>query len=315
MFGKKRERQLEFDHWCGDPEAQALRNSLEAGHVGPFESAYLRSDVHRREFLLQNLVLDLPGVAAIEQWPQTDPASPLAYLARGAQRISSAWEARGRGRSTTVGEDAWEIFFSRLRDAESDLRRSLELGDDGVAWSQLLISGRGLQLTTDELRARYARATERSPGLTNAAEQLLQSLCAKWHGSNEEMFEFARDTCATAPPNDPRHRLIAIAHFERWLEFRDDAVGQVRYKSSREAQEELVGAAQRSVLTPQFGTTPQHVLTVNWFAWALCHFGRPEMAPTLFQRIGGRPTPMPWDYFNNPPFLFARYRLASGASR
>jgi hypothetical protein len=300
-----------FDPWCGDAEAPQLRSALEAGDTGRFAASYGAGDPQRREFLVERIVLDAPTLPVFDTWPEIEPGSALAFLGRGVQRIAAAWEARGAGYAETVGERAWDFFFEALREAEADLHRSIELEDDGVAWSFLITSGMGLQLSVEELRDRYSRATGAGQVMPSAADRFLQALCAKWLGSHEEMFAFARETSTTSPEGDPRHRLVAIAHFERGVDFREDAQGRDRYRADAAAQAEIIRAAERSVFSPDFGVTPQHRITLNAFALALGYFQRADVAALLFEGIGDAPTSAPWDAFGDPRAVFLRFRQES----
>ncbi len=300
-----------LDHWCGDAEAQALRRALEAGDTRTVVDAYARADGHRREFLAQTITLGLPGLTTVHGWPTAEPGNALAFLLRGLQRVSVAWEVRGNGYAHTVSEDAALTFHEILQLAEEDLARSITLADDGVAWSALLVSGRGLSVGLDELRGRYGRAESVNPGQPNAADQLLQSLCRKWFGSDEEMLGFARAVSAASPAGDPRHRLIAVAHFERLLDAQDDPALLHRHRSNTRVHAEVLAAADRSVFAPGFGSSPQHVVTTNCFALVLSYLGLFDRARPLLERVGDAPTPWPWEYFDDMDVL-REYRQAAG---
>ena len=302
------------DPWCGDGEAAALRAALERGDVAPLERALHQADADRREFLVQTLTTDLPPLQTVESWPEAAPSSALAFLCRGSQRVSAAWDARGSGRARTVGEGQWDTFFDGLRQAELDLHRALDLGAGSAAWSILLISGRGLQLPTDEQWARYGRATESGGTMAYAADQFLQHLCAKWQGSHEEMFAFARETSAQAPDGDPRHRLVPTAHFERAIDF-DRERDRMRYRSDPAVQDEILAAANRSVFSHVETNTPQQIVSLNWFAFAAGYFGRPDISRPLLERVGGAPTPGPWNYYPDRAMaLLQQYRKEAGLS-
>jgi hypothetical protein len=303
---------VSFDAWSGDPELPVLRASLEAGDREPLAEAYAAADPHRREVLVHQLTLEQPRVACLDTWPDDEPELALAHLLRGSQRIGLAWAARGHGRSQTVGESAWDVFFDGLRAAEQDLQRAVQLDDDGVGWSTLLVSGRGLQLTLDELRARYARATTTAPGLAFAADQLLQSLCTKWFGSADDSFAFAREIAASAPDGDPRHRLIAMAHVEHGIAI-DDQVGRDAYRLDPDAQREVLAAAERCVFADGFGDGVQERRTLNWCAMALGYFRSFDEARPLLERIGASPTVEPWAYFaDGAAGVVASYREQAG---
>ena len=302
------------DPWCGDGEAAGLRAALERGDVAPLERAFHQADTDRREFLVSTLTDGLPPLQALESWPEAAPSSALALLCRGRQRVSAAWDARGSGRARTVGKGQWEVFFDGLRQAEQDLYRALDLGAGSTAWSMLLISGRGLQVGTDEHWARYGRATESGGIMAYAADQLLQNLCAKWSGSHEEMFAFARETSAQVPDGDPRHRLVPVAHFERAIDF-DRERDQIRYRSDPAVQDEILAAADRSVFFQAEPNTPQRTVSLNWFAFAAGYFYRPDLARPLLEQVGGAPTPWPWNYYPDRAMaLLQQYRKEAGLS-
>ncbi len=46
---------------------------------------------------------------------------------------------------------------------------------------------------------------------------MVQATAAKWSGSNEEMFEFARGSSAEAPEGSSVHAVVPMAHLEKWL--------------------------------------------------------------------------------------------------
>jgi hypothetical protein len=301
-----------FDPWCGDAEIPVLRAALAEGDPRPLIAAYEASGPIRREFLVHTATNDQPSIDFVTTWPDREPDRPLAWLLRGSQSVSEAWAARGRGYATTVEEDAWPTFIERLDAAERDLVEAARRGDP-LAWSMMLVSGRGLEVPKEELAYRYRSATMASPALCTAADQYLQGLCAKWGGSDEAMFEFARDVVSSAPVGDPRHRLIPIAHFERGINFRDEAKGTGAYRQDPMARAEILAAAERSVFRPDFGTTPQHRLTLNWFAMALGWFRCFEEARPLFERIGIAPTLWPWAFYGDDAItVFLDYRRHSG---
>ncbi len=309
-----RRNKVTQDPWCGDEEAAHLRAALERGDVAPVERAFHNADADRREFLVHTLTLGSPPLQPIESWPEAAPSSAVAFLFRGSQRVSAAWDARGSDRAHTVGKRQWDAFFDGLGQAEQDLDRALDLGAGSTAWSILLVSGRGLQLSTGEKWARYRRATESGGAMAYAADQHLQSLCAKWSGSHEEMFAFARETSAQVPDGDPRHRLVPSAHFERAIDF-DKERDRERYRSDAAVQDEILAAANRSVFFVVESNTPQHTVTLNWFAFAAGYFHRPDIARPLLEQVGRSPTPEPWDYFLDRAMpLLQQYRKEAGLS-
>lgn len=301
-----------FDPWSGDTDIPTFRAALAQGEASPFVAACEAADPIRREFLVHTATHDQPSIDFVTTWPDREPEQALAWLMRGSQRISEAWAARGRGYATTVEDGAWPTFFEGLDAAEADLMQAAGR-DDPVAWSLLLTSGRGLDVPKEELAYRYRMATMTAPGLPIAADQYLQGLCAKWGGSDAAMLGFARDVVSSAPTGDPRHRLIPIAHFELGVNFRDEAKGSAAYREDPMARAEILAAAERSVFRKDFGTTPHHRLTTNWFAFALGWFRCFDEAKPLFERIGNAPTQWPWAFYDDDAItVFLDYRRHSG---
>ena len=306
---------IRFDPWCGDPTAAAVSAALDQGDVATFAAEYERADPLRREHLLFVAIIR-ESRPAVTRWPEIEPDRPIAWLALGAQRVFEAWDARGSGQSDTVADNAWDVFFEHLRAAEADLRRSIELHDDGVAWGISLASGRGLQITTDELEARYERVLDANPHLSYACDQLLQGLCKKWGGSHEKMFECARGISGAIPDGDDRHRLIAIAHFEVLVELGDDEASVHAYRNDVAVQNEIANAAMRSAFRPGYGMTPQERTTINWFAQVLGRFNRMDLARPLLEQIGASPCPDAWAYFaDDAERTLGEWRTQAGLPR
>jgi Domain of unknown function (DUF4034) len=65
--------------------------------------------------------------AVLEQWVSACPESAVAHCVLGAHAVLWAWEARGSGWASTVGEDGFHVMFERLRRAEFLLQRSSAL--------------------------------------------------------------------------------------------------------------------------------------------------------------------------------------------
>jgi hypothetical protein len=299
-----------FDDLAGNEHARSLRLALKAGDTASVAAAYAAADCYGRDLLAWALS-DTASMPIVDAWVAREPSSVAALVIRGAQRTMWAWEARGGGRANTVDPGAWDVFHGRLRSAEVDLRRAADLVDDGVAWERMLLSGRGLELTLDELVARYARATKACPRLPFAVDQMLQCTCEKWAGSHEDMFDFARYVAANAPDGHPCLRVIPLAHLERALSI-EDPDERRRYRADPAVHAELIDAANRSVFRPGFGDDPQSRTTLSAFALVLGYVRRFDVAGPLLQRVGPWPTDYPWNSFSDPAALLQELRERSG---
>jgi hypothetical protein len=284
-----------FDPFCRDESTRALRGALEAGHREALLKTWGDCGAVQREFLVHALTAHLAPLETIHTWPDDLSASPLPWLLRASQGV----EAGGR----------------HLEQAEEDLGRAIELEDDGVAFSISLRSGAKLGIDAEDFQARYDRAVQASPRLPFAADHMLVGLMGLGDaaGGPAAMFAFARLLVSEAGGGDPRHRLIAMAHTEQSLLLRADRDSFQRHRENPDVQGELLQAAQRSVFDPSFGRSPQHWLTLNWFAYIFCTFGRLDVARPLLEAIGPNPSWVPWmTHLSDPPGALLDVRTRAG---
>jgi hypothetical protein len=99
-------------------------------------------------------------------------------------------------------------------------------------------------------------------------------VAAKWGGTDEMMFGFAREICAGAPDGAGVHVLIADAHFERWL-----SAFTRGYWKRPEVREEIIQAAKRCLTSPI--VTPRTVLIRRRFADCLSYAGEKRLQKEL----------------------------------
>lgn len=147
----------------------------------------------------------------LEPWARERPDSTALPLVRGAHGVIWAWQARG---GDWVPKDYME-FQKRLREADMDLQRAAELRPtDAVPWAWMISAAKGQELPREEIARRFKEAIRRDASISAAYGSMLTALCAKWGGSHEEMFKFAREASRKAPPGSTIHTLIAEAHLE-----------------------------------------------------------------------------------------------------
>ena len=294
------------DVTAGDERAARIVQALPDGDLEALRSALGEArSVEEHERLLAVLA-DAPGhPAALDAWTQQEPESADAWLARGTYGIAQAWDARGAAYADRVDEDAWEVFFERLREAEDDLLKAAGLDPaNALPWSQLIISGRGLQIPKEELRIRYDETQSRHPWLPEAHAEMLQGLCAKWSGSDEEALAFVRFIDREAPDGAPARASLAMAHLEVWLGLMDDDPDPDAYLRRDDVRDEIRSAAKRSVLADGFVDDLVSVYALNVFATAFELTGDRDAAAGLVQRLGTRRTEYPWVYLADHERLY-----------
>ncbi|MEV4133370.1 DUF4034 domain-containing protein [Dactylosporangium sp. NPDC049742] len=304
---------LDVDPAQGDPEATRL---IAAAKRGDWQAAAetLRDVEHPddRYFYCRVLGEHAGDGAWIDEWIAAAPSKATPLTVKGLHAIDWAWQARGNGRASTVSEDAFKVFFRRLKLAEDCLDDATDLdADDPTPWVGLVTLGRARQLGLDETRRRFDEAVRRHPLHRDAHSHMLQQLCRKWSGSHELMHDFAESAAAAAPPGSPLGVLVADAHIEHWLDLPEGEDGE--YMRSPEVGERLRLAADRSVRHNRYERRPGWAAGDNAFAMAFTLNGDRPAAAERFDVLGDRVTRWPWSYLATPDVAFTRARSTARA--
>lgn len=298
----------------GDAIAYHFRAELAAGRWQEFHD-FLESsrEWDSRAFYVARLskISGRPGW--LDEWSAARPASPLPVLFRGAHGIHWAWEVRGMRRANTVQSDAWPVFFARLTDADRDLAQAAGLDDvDPTPHALGIRVALGLSLPQAERGRRFNEAVRRHPWHREAHTLMIQALSLKWSGSHEAMFEFARWASAHAPEGHSVHKVIAMAHLERWLELAREPDGgeerQRAYFLGELVREEVYRAAYRSVRSASYATSLYAPADRNVFA--MCFALMRDYGAQLEQMrlIGPLIQAIPWQYQGDPGLVYEQAR-------
>lgn len=297
------------DHDHGDPELVTLRKAVgradwdaTAAILQPYRD---RGDHSRLAWLIS--CASQRGGDFLLEVGSSRADDPLARTVAGARHVDWAWEARTGARASQVSREQFELFHQRLRTAEEHLYAAVELDPESASpWCFLTTASMGLQHGPEVTRRRFEAGTRRAPSHLAMHTAMLQEVCAKWHGSHEEMHAFARESLAKAEPGSGLGALIAQAHLEHWLDLpKDERTGYIR---GGDVVQELREAAAASVLHPAYAPTASPYPALNAFAMAFWLAGDTANARQMFERIGDHPTRLPWGYAGNPGQVFARAR-------
>ncbi len=282
----------------GDPDARRLQLQLAAGDFQSTAAVFrtLR-DWDERDFFVRALS-EAPGRPEwVEAWTRAKPDSADAWLLRSVHTVQWAWEARGSGYAETVGDNAFKVFHARLRHADGDFRRAVELDPaDPTPWAHWMWAGIGGQIGIDHIRQRHDEATRRHKHHRTARQAMFQALCAKWYGSAEQMFAYVREACSDLPEGHGLHFLIPQAHYERWLQHwrEKDRRAANKYLRQTDVRDEIMEAARRSILSPHYEPNVFTNEDRNWFAWAFSAMGENAAACRQFRRLGRWVATPPW---------------------
>jgi len=237
--------------------------------------------------------IDLPLTRAI----QADAGDSTARALYAFRRINAGWRIRTDRSARTVTKGKFRRFHAELMRADETLDGAHP--DDPAAWTARITIARGLELGLAEAHRRYTEAARIDPHHLPAQSQFLQQLCPKWGGDWDTAFGFARDAAAAAPDGAPNAVLVAEAHFDRWLSLGNPH----KYFRGPEVRDEILAAAHRSVLHPDFRRDVGWVQVLNTFAMAFDQMHERELSATMFAALGPYVSELPWAYLlHGSPF-------------
>lgn len=249
-----------------------------------------------------------PYSAWLQRTLETASGDPVAATMLGAHTVQRAWAVRTTQRAKHVSAGQFRAFHEMLRLAEQQLFAAVELDPASAApWTVLLTSGRGLEVGPEVLQRRFEAVVQRSPGHATAHRSMLQSLCAKWSGSHEQMHTFAT-SAMRGPHGDILGELVPRAHFEHnvYVEQRSPDRRLIR---SAETRAELLEAAERTIFRPGYAQPRNPYLAANIFGWAFTAADMKRHARAAFALTEG--VVVDWLAFTNPVRGYVQTRNAA----
>ncbi|MFG3019037.1 hypothetical protein ACGFZQ_10885 [Streptomyces sp. NPDC048254] len=289
----------------GDARVLALVEAAEAGDWTAVKAALGPFDLGRDDQILGELA-ELDGV---QDWigravEEDKEHRATALLISGARHIVWGWEARTRASAVDVTPAQWRVFHERLRIAEDQLLEAAELRPEWVTpWRRLLTSGRGMSLGPAVNETRLDAALRRDPLDPETHIEWVSHLQPRWSGAPGEALAFARGAFADAPDGHRLGCVIAVAHIEDWVE-----ADRKNCLVTPDIQDELLDAAERSVLHPAYVRRTGWQQDFNAFAMALSLASERIALPQVFRELRGAYTSWPWRYMAQPEKMYARAR-------
>lgn len=238
------------------------------------------------------------SLQAVSDWTNAHPEDGPGWALRSATERSWAFQQRGSGPASEVTQTQADSFRMGIESSQQAAQRAADLAADHplVRFSVVL------SMTTDgidheEARFRYERLIEAVPNDFFGAFRALQFWCAKWYGSTDLMFDFARRAAHGRPDGSPHHALPAMAHLERLVGLPRDE--RTQYEAESDVQNEASECASR--LWNGASDSDGRWLAENIVTCLLMRV-TPEQAAAGFDRIGDKPTELPWSYFGADAF-------------
>jgi hypothetical protein len=299
---KKRPAAARIDLTWGDPVAPSIRAALAEGNFAAAEHQLAQAPDQQTLDHWIAACSDWDGRPEwLDRWVSQRSESALAWLMRGAHSTHWAWQARSSRCADQVSDENFREFFRRLALAESDLKQAHRLNPASAVPAALMIRVLyGQQAGEDHTRATFEQATSLAPSLLSAHRLMLNSLCAKWGGSDEAMFAFARQAAPTAPALQV---LIPLAHIEAYL-FMDSSV-----RSSYASQPQIRAEVEQAFLRfRECGDRTALRQGANAFALQFILAQDANRAAQAFAMCEGFVAEIPWGYFGDALANFTKYR-------
>ncbi|MGW2824954.1 hypothetical protein ACWC24_28705 [Streptomyces sp. NPDC001443] len=289
----------------GDTRVLALLDAAEAGDWTAVKAALTPFDLGRDHQVLG----ELDALDGVQDWigravEEDEEHRATALLISGARHVSWGWEARTGARAVHVTPQQWRVFRERLEIAEEQLLQAAELRPEWITpWRRLLTSGRGISRGRAVNETRLDAALRRDPLDLETHVEWVSQLQPRWSGEPGEALAFARKAFAQAPEGHRLGCVIAVAHIEEWVESdRKDCL------ITAEVQDELLAAAEHSILHPAYQRRPGWQEDFNTFAMALSLASESIALPRVFRELQGAYTTWPWKYMARPEKMYARAR-------
>jgi tetratricopeptide (TPR) repeat protein len=191
-----------------------LRSLLEQKEFAKLD-AILESRLadHRKTTACENCLwiavdfLSSLDIALLDAWVAARPDSWAAFTARGGLWVRTGYKRRGGKYAKDVTEEQWAGMREAFAQAESDLRRAIEIEPDGFVAYVFAIDMLKSAGGPEQIRQLLAVLLERDPANFNVRRRAMESLVPAWGGSLDEMSQIATAAQRYADDN-PRLRLL-----------------------------------------------------------------------------------------------------------
>lgn len=305
-----------------DAPADAARPAVEAALDGKHEPAAEllgRTRADRAWEDRDSVVATLGGLALkapdwLETWSRAEPESPDLAVVDARRLVDLAWQQRSHDDASQVSQEQFAAFHETLGRATERIQQAVDGSPgDPVPWALALRHARGTECDRETFEG-YLQALESTdPHHYPARWEAMQYLCAKWFGSHDEMFAFARASVDAAPRESRVQSLLLDAVLEHL------AAEPSALTGDPERVEEAITRARGFLDAHPDG--PHHLTaqTRNVLARVLFHLERHDEAYEQMRAIGPHATSYPWRYWGDAREEFLTHRshivtLASGSA-
>lgn len=141
------------------------------------------------------------------------PGKPEPLVLKGSFYIDWAWEARGTDFADKVADVGWKLFAQRLVVAEQALNKAYAIDPtDPAAPTYMLSVELGQGKGNEVMELWFKRAMDADPDNYQACLSKIYYLQPKWHGSVNEVLNFAQECYRTGNYRAHMPMILAEAH-------------------------------------------------------------------------------------------------------
>ena len=282
-------RQNTVDRFRGHPRKAEAIGLVTAKRWQQLETLYAALRVDERHVVTAGLAQSARE-GAFDTWVGASGAA-VAHSMKGHLELDLAWRARTGGMGSVVTDEAAKKFFAHLGTAFESLRSATRLEpSDSEPFSGIIRTLMGLG---DYVGAMHDWFDSIEGTHLPAANHLLDALTAKWRGSDQQMFAFARTSCERNPAYGS---LVALAHAEHWFASDGPDRDAKKYFTKPDVREEITAAYERDALLGDHELAYFALMARSVYAFAFSKMGDRARASKELGLVGRYITEKPWVY-------------------
>ncbi|MES2775764.1 MAG: DUF4034 domain-containing protein [Bacteroidota bacterium] len=301
MLGKlfnlfKKEPASKIDFSLGYPRLAEFKKYLANGDFKTFESRYEELSWDAKTLLNEGIGLNNAFSGEIEKWVDKNPESYIAHLFSGVSKTCQAWIARTSARGSAVSDERAQMFLSLLEEAYEHLNTADKINpEDAEICARMIRVGMGLGMETEVVLGYFEAAAELVPNHLMAHLMMINFLNPKWHGSLEEMQDFAEERYEEADSSLLiALRLFAITEEWNYLDMQGETEKRKAFFKDEKRKGELLDLYKN--YREEEGGKLMIPYVYNYFSFLLYMTGEKNLAREIVKKITAQLTTYPWAY-------------------
>jgi hypothetical protein len=158
-----------------------------------------------------------------KEWIAKYPDSSTGYIAHSMVLVRRAWAHRGNDYASNVSEAEWAWFRKYIAAARANLQEHKKIAAGDPKWyEEMLLIARAENWNQAEFHQLLNEAVDREPVFYQTYFSALQYLLPKWHGSLEEIEDFAQYAVGKTKHLEGQGMYARIYWYASQTEFEND---------------------------------------------------------------------------------------------